>query len=138
MTFKRKQHTARKVAIGSAIAGAIGYVAGILTAPQSGRETRQDLADKAEDVKDSAEDQLGQINDELKDVLKSAKTMSAGMSSTARAEFNEAVIKAKDAQNKVGEVLKAVREGEASDPELNKAVKQAKQAIKNLNKYLKS
>lgn len=138
MAFVRNPHTGRKVAISSAIAGAVGYVAGILTAPKSGQATRQDIADKAEDAKDSAEDQLNQANDELKDLLKTAKEKTVALSSTARAEFNEAVIKAKDAQNKTGEVLKAVRKGEATDPELNKAVKQARQAAKNLGKYLKS
>jgi DNA polymerase-3 subunit alpha len=44
----------------------------------------------------------------------------------------------KDAQNKAGEVLRAVKNGEAANPELDKAVRQAKQAAKNLGKYLKS
>jgi gas vesicle protein len=138
MTFKRNPHTARKVAIGSAVAGAVGYVAGVLTAPKSGQDTRQDIANKAEDAKDSIEDQLYQVNDELKDLLKITKEKTVTLSSSARSEFNEAVIKAKDAQNKSGEVIKAMRKGEASDPELNKAVKQARQAAKNLSKYLKS
>jgi hypothetical protein len=60
------------------------------------------------------------------------------LSSTARAEFNEAVVRAKDAQNKATYVLKAAKAGEASDPDLNKAVKQARQALKNLGKFLKS
>ncbi len=138
MAFGKKQHTVRKVAVGSAVAGAIGYLAGILTAPKSGKDTRQDIANKAEDVKYSAEDELRGANDELKVLIKSAKEKTVTLSSAARAEFNEAVIKAKDAQNKAGEVLKAVKQGEANDPELNKAVKQAKQAVKNLSKYLKS
>lgn len=138
MAFGKKQHTARKVALGSALAGAAGYLAGILTAPKSGKDTRQDIANKAEDVKDSAEDELQAASVELKDLLGKTKEKTVTMGSTARAEFNEAVIKAKDAQNKAGEVLKAVKKGEASDPELNKAVKQARQAAKNLGKYLKS
>ena len=137
MTFKRKDHTVRKVAIGSAIAGAAGYLAGILTAPKSGKETRGDIADKADDVKGSAEEQIDQLNDELKDLIKSAKVKTIALSSNARAEFNEAVIRAKDAQNKATQVLKAVKSGQAEDPELNKAVKQSRLAIKNLGKFLK-
>lgn len=138
MTFRKKQHTAQKLAIGSMIAGAVGYLAGILTAPKSGKDTRHDIASKAEDVKDSAEDQLADLNDELKGLIKTTKVKTVALSSTARAEFNEAVIRAKDAQSKASEVLKAVKQGEASDPDLNKAVKQAKQAVKNLGKYLKT
>jgi hypothetical protein len=48
------------------------------------------------------------------------------------------VIRAKDAQNKTGQMLKAVKSGEASDPDLNKAIKQAKLAVKNLSKYYKN
>jgi gas vesicle protein len=138
MAFGKKQHTARKIAIGSALAGAAGYLAGILTAPKSGKDTRQDIANKAEDVKYGAEDELQAASVELKELLSKTKDKTVAMGSSARAEFNEAVIKAKDAQNKTGEVLKAVKKGEASDPELNKAVKQARQAAKNLAKYLKS
>jgi len=37
-----------------AIAAAAGFVAGILLAPKSGKETRKDLKDKAMDVKTTA------------------------------------------------------------------------------------
>lgn len=134
----RKSSTARKIAIGSAIAGAAGYVAGILSAPRSGKQTRQEIANKAEDVKGGAEDQLEDLSNELKDMIKTTKDKTTNLSSTARAELNEAVVRAKDAQNKAGQVLKAVRAGEASDPDLNRAIKQAKQAAKNLGKYMKS
>jgi gas vesicle protein len=134
----RKSNTVRKIAIGSAIAGAAGYIAGILSAPRSGRQTRQEIANKAEDVKGSTEDQLQELSDELKDMIRTTKDKTTSLSSTARAELNEAVVRAKDAQNKAGQVLKAVRAGEASDPDLNRAIKQAKQAAKNLGKYMKS
>lgn len=135
---RKDEHTGRKFAIGAVIAGAVGYVTGILTAPQSGKETREDIADKAEDVKEGAEEQLQNAHDELSEVIKTAKNKSISLGSKAREEFNEAVVTAKDAQNKAGHVLKAVRSGAADDPELNKAIKQAKQAQKNLSKYLKS
>lgn len=138
MAFKRNEHTARKIALGSVVAGAAGYLAGILTAPKSGQQTREDLAGKAGDLKNDAEGQLADVNDELKSLIKSSKDKTVALSSTARAEFNEAVIRAKDAQNKAAQVLKAAKAGEASDPDLNKAVKQGRQALKNLGKFLKS
>ena len=135
---REEEHTSRKLAIGAALAGAVGYVTGILTAPKSGKETREDIADKAEDIKEGAEDQLQNLHDELNDLLKIAKNKSVALGSKARVEFNEAVVRAKDAQNKASHVLKAVRAGQADDPELNKAIKQVKQAQKNLSKFLKS
>jgi len=135
---RKDEHTGRKLAIGTALAGAVGYVTGILTAPKSGKETREDIADKAEDIKEGAEDQLQNLHDELNDLLKITKNKSVALGSKARGEFNEAIVRAKDAQNKASYVLKAVRAGQADDPELNKAIKQAKQAQKNLSKFLKS
>jgi gas vesicle protein len=138
MAFKRNSHTGRKVALGSTIAGLAGYLAGILTAPKSGKQSREDIAGKAEDMKDNAEGQLLDLNEELKELIKTTKVKTVALSSTARAEFNEAVVKAKDAQNKATQVLKAAKSGEASDPDLNKAVKQARMALKNLSKFFKN
>ncbi|MBI2588708.1 YtxH domain-containing protein [Candidatus Saccharibacteria bacterium] len=132
------EHTGRKLAIGALIAGIGGYLAGILTAPKSGKETREDIAEKAEDLKDDAQEQLQKASDELGELIKTAKTKTLELGSKARAEFNETVVRAKDAQNKALHVLKAVKSGEADDPQLSKAIKQAKLAAKNLSRYFKS
>lgn len=136
--LRKKQNTGKKLAAGAALGGFLGYVAGILTAPKSGSETRKGIADKAGEVKNDAADQLEKASEELTAALTSAKTKSAGLNAKAREEYNEAVVKAKDAQNKASQVLKAFRSGQAEDPELNKAVKQARLALRNLGKYLKS
>jgi gas vesicle protein len=136
--LRRKENTGKKMALSALIAGVAGYVSGILTTPKSGKDTRKDIVEGAEGFKEDAEDQLKKANDELKDLLKDAKTKTVALSAQAREEFNEAVLRAKDAQNKAATTLKAVKNGAADDPDLNKAVKQAKQAVKNLSKYFKS
>src|ERR1035437_8493938 len=122
----KDNHTGRKLAIGTALAGAVGYVTGLLTAPKSGKATRGDIAGTAEDIKDTAEEQLQTLSTELKDLIKETKIKTIALSSQARKDFDEAVVKAKDAQNKATTVLKAVKAGEADDPQLNKAIKQAR------------
>ncbi|MBI2007616.1 YtxH domain-containing protein [Candidatus Saccharibacteria bacterium] len=134
----KDQHTGRKIAIGSLLAGAFGYLAGILTAPKSGKETREDIVEKASELKEEGVDQLQDLRDELNELIKNAKDKTVALSAKAREEFNEAVVSAKDAKNKAGVVLKAFKAGEADDPDLNKAIKQAKQAKKNLSQYFKS
>jgi gas vesicle protein len=134
----KANNVGKKLAIGTLVAGVAGYVAGILTAPQSGKATREDIAEKAVEVKDDSLDQLEDLEDQLRDLIYKAKSKTVALSSQARVEFNEAVIKAKDAQNKATYAAKAFRAGEADDPELNKAVKQARQAQKNLAKYFKA
>jgi gas vesicle protein len=135
---RNKNDNAKKFAVGALIAGVAGYVTGVLTAPKSGKQTREDIKDKAIDVKDTAEDQLQRAQDELDTLLKKAKTTSIALSAKAREEYDEAVIKAKDASNKAASILKGIKAGQANDPELNKAIKQLKLAQKNLAKYLKS
>ncbi len=133
-----KNNSTKKIAVGAAIAGAVGYLAGILSAPKSGKETRADIADKAGELKNSAASELEQLKDELKDKVAQVKAETKTLSDKAKDELVDALAKAKDAQTKAAEVLKAVKAGEANDPELNKALNQARAALKNLNKYLKS
>ena len=134
----KNKNAGRNIAIGAAVAGVTGYLTVLLTAPKSGKETRDGITDKAVDVKDSAVDQLEELEGDLNGLLVKTKAKTVALSAQAREEYNEAVIKAKDAQNKATYVLKAVKAGEAEDPELNKAIKQAKQAKKNLGKFLRS
>lgn len=130
-------NTGRKLAVGALIAGAAGYVAGILTAPKSGKETRQDIKDKAGDVMQQLVEELKKAQAELNKMLHMAKEKSVAISGSAKEGFNEAVIRAKDARNKSATVLKAVKAGKSDERELNLAVKNLNLAMKNLGKYLK-
>ena len=134
----KNNHVGRKLAVGAIVAGVAGYVAGVLTAPKSGKETRADLANKAGEFKEDALAKLKKAHDELGELLEEAKTKTLALSAKAREEFNEAVVKAKDSKAKLATVMKAVKAGESDEPELNKALNQAKLSYKNLAKYLKA
>jgi gas vesicle protein len=136
--LRRRQNTGKKMAVSAVIAGVAGYIGGILTAPKSGKDTRKQIVEEAEGIKDGTEAQLQRANDELKSLISDAKTKTLSLSSQAKEEFNEALLRAKDAQSKTSATLKALKAGEAEDPELNRAVKQAKQAAKNLGKFFKN
>ncbi|MBI4034372.1 YtxH domain-containing protein [Candidatus Saccharibacteria bacterium] len=130
-------HRGGKFFLGALVAGVAGYVAGLLTAPKSGKETRQDLADKADQLKNEAEAKLESARDELEQLLTDTKSKTRLLSAKAREEFNEAVVRAKAAKTKTVQLLKDVKAGESSDPDLEKALQQARRAGKNLRKYLK-
>lgn len=134
----KSEHPGRKFALGALVAGVAGYLTGLLTAPKSGKETRADIANKAGEIKEDAEEKLQEAHDELAEALKKTKTRTKQLSDKAKTEFNEAVWRAKDAQNKTARVIKALRSGEAEDRHLDRALKQARLAKKNLAKYLKS
>lgn len=60
----------QKVIVGTLIGAALGFVAGLLMAPQTGEETRNQLGEKADDVKDDLKDLsegIGRILDDLKE-----------------------------------------------------------------------
>lgn len=133
----RKQDTLKKVAIGSSVAAIAGYVAGVLTAPKSGKQTRKDIKATADKTVVEAEKDLKKIQTELVNVVDDAKAGGTKLSVKARKEADDLVEKAKDSKEKVREMISAVREGSAEDKDLEKAVKDAKAAIKHLRSYIK-
>lgn len=137
MINRRRENTAKKIAIGSTIAGVAGFIAGILTAPQSGKETRKDIKKTADKGVAEAEKDIQKLQGEIDKLVKQANASKAKLSKGAQAELNDLVEKAKDNKVKAGEVLDAVRSGEAEDKDLDRAVKAASRSLIHLKKYLK-
>jgi gas vesicle protein len=127
----------RRFAIGAMIAGIAGYLAGLLTAPKSGRETRQDIKDTTARGMREAERQLKRLHTELNDVLAEASERAEKLSGLAREEFDVAVDATRHAKEKARQILSAVHEGRAEDKELEKAIKDAQKAVSHLKDYLK-
>lgn len=127
----------RNFAIGTVVAAAVGYVAGVLTAPKSGKETRQDIKDAASKGMIVAERKLKALHTELNDMINKATAQLETVRGRARAELEGLVTKASTAKNKAREILSAVHEGDASDKDLQKAIDEAEQAIQYLKQYLK-
>jgi gas vesicle protein len=126
-----------KWAAGALAAGAVGYLIGILTAPKSGKETREDIRNAAMKAKSEAEKRLKALLSELNQKIEAAKVQGAKLKGKAKVEFDKATQKAVNAKQKVREVLSALHDGDADDPELKQAIKDAKAAIKNLETYVK-
>ena len=68
------------VILGTLIGAAVGFAAGILLAPASGKETRQTLSDKAGEAKDAINDVAHKAMDSLKEVKESAERTIKGSS----------------------------------------------------------
>lgn len=137
MARKDQSSTAKKVAIGAAIAAVAGYVTGILTAPKSGKETRADIKDTAIKGKAEAERQLKRLHTELNELLDEVRSRGTELSDKASKELAGLVDKAKLAKEKTREVLSALHEGDAEDKELQKAIDEANQAIEHIKQFLK-
>lgn len=129
--------TGKKVVVGTLLGLGLGYAAGILTAPKSGKETRADLKRASEKTIAEVEKQLKRVYADLDGALDDARTKAKALSEKGKEEFAVLYAKAEDAKLKVRDLIRAVRNGNAEDPALQAAVDQAVQAKNNLITYLK-
>ena len=127
----------RKFALGTVIAGTVGYLAGILTAPKSGKETRKDIKDNVDRGWSEAERELKKLHTELVARLEDAKALSLKLTGKAKEEVDASLNMARDAKEKVREMLSAIHEGDAEDEDLQRAIKQANSALGHIKDYLK-
>ncbi len=137
MSRRSKDDTIKKIAIGGTIAAAAGFIAGILAAPQSGKETRKDIRDAADKGVTEAEKDLKKLHAELGKIIDNAKDNGEKLSGRATKERDSLIEKATDTREKAREMLTAVREGESGDRDLKKAIKDANAAIDHLKDYIK-
>lgn len=127
----------KRLATSTVIALAAGYVAGILTAPKSGKETRQDIKNSANKAINEAEKRLKRLHTELADLLGQAKAKLKTSSGKAREQLEAAIQSAQVAKEKAREILSAVHEGDPADKDLQKAINEANKAVEHLKVYLR-
>lgn len=126
----------RKFAVGAGIAAATGYLAGLLTAPKSGKETRQDIKQATEKGKSEAEQQLTKLHNELDAAVTKAKALSGKTSGKAKKELDTVVSTGETVREKLNGLMGMARKDKAMDKDLKKAVADAQAAIEHLRKYL--
>lgn len=127
----------KKFAVGAVLAAAAGYVAGLLTAPKSGKETRQDIKDAAQKGLAEAEKQLKKVHTELSKLMNEAREKLTHLKGVAKADLEKAVASATTVKEKARELLSAAHEGTAEDKDLQKAIKEVNKAVDHLKLYLK-
>ena len=129
--------TVKRLAIGTVFAAVAGYVTGILTAPKSGKETRQDIKNATEKGMAEAEKQLKKLHTQMNDLLKEAKAKVGALKGTAEKDLQTAIDKVTTAKEKARDMLSNLHEGGAEDKDLQKAIKDASSAVEHLKGYLK-
>jgi gas vesicle protein len=131
-----KRTSIKKVAAFAALAGAIGYLAGVMTAPRSGGKTRKIWRQKGSQELDSAEENLKHLYAELSELITAAADEAKTLDGRNLKRFKEALTAAKNSKLKLGRVLEAVKEGASDDKDLDKAVREADKAIKHAKTFL--
>ncbi len=125
-----------KVAVSTAVAAVAGYVAGILTAPKSGKETRSDIQKQAAKARKESEKKLKEISGELTDLIVRAKSKVKTAEEGTKAELRKALDKSVAAKDKAREILSAFHEGETDDKDLQSAITDVHKAVDHLKSYL--
>jgi gas vesicle protein len=129
--------TTRKFALGAIIAAVAGYIAGLLTAPKSGKETRKDIKDTTEKTVHEAEKDFAKVQAELNKLVAEVKSNGEKVRGQAKEQVKEALAKADVATKKAKEIATSIKQGNAKDKDLQSAVKDVTKAIDSLKVYLK-
>lgn len=127
---------AKRIAVGTMIAGIAGYVAGVLTAPKSGKETREDISQAATQSIAETERQLKRLHTELNELLGEAQIKSSEAKGKTKDGLQDVLDMADTSKNKVREIISAIHDGDVDDKDLDRALKEAGKAIKHIRKYL--
>lgn len=125
-----------KVAISALIGLGIGYVAGILTAPKSGKETRHDIYAAGVRTKAEAERRIKSLNSDLSDLISAAEEKFENAKASVRVGLGKAIDKAREAKSEARETLSSIHEGEVEDQDLKKAIADAQSAVDHLKSFL--
>ncbi len=127
----------RNFALGTAVAAAVGYLAGVLSAPKSGKETRKDIARTASKARIEGEKQLKNLHSELNILLEKSSLKTKEIGNQASREYQKALKQANIAKDKARMLLSALHDGDADDPNLKAVIEEVKLAKENLAKFVK-
>lgn len=132
----------KKFGLGVVVGAVAGVVAGILTAPKSGKETRQDIKNKAHEAKGSAERKLKEAHKELDKLSKQAKEKAKDLQGKARDEMNDLGVKADELKQRVKNAITSIKSGDddnddATIDQLLKDLAALKDKVVNKAKHIK-
>lgn len=123
-------------ALGAVIAAGVGYVIGVLTAPKSGRETREDIQRATLKAKTDAEKNLKELYGEIDSKIDQGRHQVKTASEKVKTELTHAIETAQSAKDKARQALSSLHEGDTDNKELQKAVKDVRKALDHLKNYV--
>lgn len=126
----------KAVAVLALVAFGAGVATGLLTAPKSGKETREDLKKASGKLKEELDKKYNEVQGSLSETIESAMSQVGNFRGSAEEKLEDLIDQAKQAEYKVKDVYRAMRHGDADDKNLSKALDQANKAKDHLFKFL--
>lgn len=126
-----------KFAKGGVVGIVIGAVAGLLLAPKSGKETRDDIRKTVTHTKADAEKQLKKLHEELSHKQKDAKNAADSLKGKAKTELADVLEKSLVVQGRIKELISSLRDGELDQEEVDLTILDAKKITTQIDKKTK-
>ncbi len=120
------------------LASISGYLVGLLTAKQSGEQTRKDIIDTSKKLQTEAKSTISNLSQDLNEVLKQAEDKIKEGNLSVRNSLYRATKRADKVKSQSKEILIAISKGDADNKDLKRAISNLKSAISDLKDYLKS
>jgi gas vesicle protein len=106
-----------KLAIGTFVAAVAGFVTGILLAPKSGKETREQIKQESMKAKDTA---VEEVREKTEAVKEKATEVANDVSEKAKEVRDDVTAKAKDLKGSFDHKVAGVKDAVSSEPEAKK------------------
>lgn len=108
------------IALGTVVGAIGGFVTGILVAPKSGKETREDIkngADRAKDISlEKAEELKEKTSQVASDVAEKAKGVVGDVGDRAKNVAEDVTSKAEEVKGRVEQAVEGAKKGYAKKP----------------------
>lgn len=113
-----------KFALGAVIAALTGFAAGLLTAPKSGKETREDIKDAALKTKDNVVDEAEKAKvvatQKAQDVKQKAEDVAADVKAKADEVIEDVTDRAVELKERAEQAVEGAKKGYSKNPDTKK------------------
>ena len=108
----------RNIVVGAILVGAASYLAGILTAPKKGKETREDIRHASVNFKISLEKSLKKLYADSSKQLDRALNVKQDLTRQTKKELDLLIASVRHAKDKIKVYLTALRDGDIEEEEI--------------------
>jgi len=136
--IEEMKNNTKKWALGGILLASTSYLAGVLTAPKSGKSTRSIIKIKTYNTKMTTEKQLKIYYSQLNELIESGAAQINTIKLASDKDLNDLLSKAVVTKNLVRKVLNDIHDRGADNENLQNAGAEAKKSIQYLKKYISS